>query len=79
MQALNLFNSSFVSQQSEAFAQRVKREAGDEAGAQVHHATGWPSGGSQIARKLAVPLLQEHGLPVLCRVVLNVNEFVFIQ
>ncbi len=80
LQALNLFNSRFILQQAEIFAARLRKEAGDDARAQV--GTAWqlafnraPAPGELEA---ASGFIQAEGLPALCRAVLNANEFLFI-
>lgn len=80
IQALNLFNSQFTVDQAEAFAARVILESGDDPARRIdrtfllaysRHATP-----AEIAEML--PFVREHGLPVLCRAILNSNEFLFI-
>ncbi|MBM3979486.1 MAG: DUF1549 domain-containing protein [Planctomycetes bacterium] len=80
LQALNLMNSNFVLQQARCFAERVERDAGKDAGAQVRRAfvlafQRVPSAKEQSA---AVALVQAHGLPALCRALFNANEFLFV-
>jgi mono/diheme cytochrome c family protein len=80
LQALNLFNSRFILDQSEAFAARLHMEAGNDATAQVRHA--WQlafnrAPGRKEARE-AVAFAKAEGFPALCRAVLNANEFLFI-
>jgi hypothetical protein len=80
LQALNLFNSRFVLQQSEIFAGRLRTEAGDNPAAQVKHA--WQLAFNRMPErteaKQAVAFAKAEGLPALCRAVLNANEFLFI-
>ncbi len=78
-QALSLFNGDFVNQQAKHFAARLKREAGGEPAQQI--ALAWrlalcrePSA-AESARMLA--FLREESLEQACRVVLNLNEFVY--
>jgi len=80
LQALNLFNSGFVTQQAGLFAARLQREAGDDVPGQVRR-------GFQLAfnrepdaeeSRVCETLAREHGLPTFCRVLLNSNEFLFI-
>jgi hypothetical protein len=80
IQALNLFNSPFVAGQSEAFAQRVKREAGESIPDQVRQAyllalDRAPRNAEDVACREVV---EQHGLATLCRVIFNSNEFLFI-
>ena len=80
LQALNLFNSRFVIQQSETFAERLRKEAGDDNAAQVKRA--WQLAFNRLPdraeTKPAVAFAKAEGLPALCRAVLNANEFLFI-
>lgn len=80
LQALNLFNSRFILKQSETFAERLHREAGDPLSAQVRRAwqlayTRLPN---RIEEKEALVFARAEGVPALCRVLLNSNEFLFI-
>ena len=78
-QALSLFNGEFVNQQARHFAARLQREAGDDPEKQITLA--WklalcrePSRG-ELAKMHA--FLQEQPLEQACRVILNLNEFVY--
>ena len=80
LQSLNLWNSKFILQQANAMAQRLELDAGDEHAAAIERA--WqllyqraPTPGEL---RDAVALVQSHGLPALCRAMLNSNEFLFI-
>jgi mono/diheme cytochrome c family protein len=80
LQALNLFNSRFVLRQSEAFAGRLRKEAGGDPKSQVRRAwslvynrTPAPAEESE-----ALDFLRAEGLPALCRAMFNSNEFLFI-
>ena len=80
LQALNLFNSRFILQQSEMFAERLRREAGDDPAAQIRRA--WQLAFNRTpdrkeAREAAA-FVKTESLPSLCRAVLNANEFLFI-
>jgi hypothetical protein len=82
IQALNLFNSRFTLDESEAFAERVRREAGVGVGEEgwVRRAYGLALGREPVEEELgeAVPVVREHGLVVLCRALFNSNEFLFV-
>ncbi|MBI1346780.1 DUF1549 domain-containing protein [bacterium] len=78
-QALTLFNGEFSIQQATHFAERLRREAGDDPIAQIQRA--WqlalcrePSSAEQ---ELMQQFLREESLEQMCRVVLNLNEFVY--
>jgi hypothetical protein len=81
LQALNLLNSAFVLDQAKALAQRLKRESGDDVAAQIK--LGFqlvyqrePSEGETAA---CVQVVRQQELLVLCRALLNSNEFVFVE
>lgn len=80
IQALNLFNSPFVAEQSQAFAERVTREAGESIDDQVRQAYRLALGRRPENREIAAcrEVVAEHGLQTLCRVLFNSNEFLFI-
>ncbi len=80
IQALNLFNSRFTLQVSEAFAVRVKKEAGDDLARQIRLAYQLAFTREPTAEEVhdALPSVQKHGLAVLCRALFNSNEFLFI-
>jgi hypothetical protein len=79
IQALNLFNSRFTLAQSEAFAARVKKEAGDDTANQIRRAYQLALNREPAADELGdtMPFIQQHGLAVLCRALFNSNEFLF--
>jgi hypothetical protein len=80
LQALNLFNSGFILQQSETFAGRLEKEAGADVAAQVRRA--WQLAFNRLPeRKEAregAAFAKSEGMPALCRAILNANEFLFI-
>ena len=78
-QALSLFNGEFVNEQARHFAARLRHEAGDDVGRQI--ALAWrlalcrePTA-QEVAKMRA--FLQEQPLEQACRVILNLNEFVY--
>ncbi|MCH8923180.1 MAG: DUF1553 domain-containing protein [Planctomycetes bacterium] len=81
LQALALLNNALILQMSDLFALRVTREAGNNVDKQValmiQVAYGRPADDDEVQR--ARRFVKDHGLPALCRVVLNSNEFVFVQ
>jgi len=80
LQALNLFNSGFVTQQAGIFAARLQREAGDDVPGQVRRGFQLAYNREPDAEECRVceTLAREHGFPTFCRVLLNSNEFLFI-
>jgi hypothetical protein len=77
LQALTLLNSHFVAGQAEFFAARVKAHAGDDPGAQTDYAFGLAFGRSPepAERDAAVEMVRQRGIGLLCRGLLNANEF----
>ena len=80
LQALNLFNSRFMLQQSQAFADRLRREAGNDLTAQLERAWQRTYNRSATSAELAeaTAFARAEGVPALCRALLNSNEFLFI-
>jgi hypothetical protein len=81
LQALNLLNSPFCSQQAERLAGRVKSESDDDAATQVRRAFALvyqrePAAEEQSASEAVV---REHGLAILCRALLASNELLYVD
>ncbi len=80
-QALSLLNNALVLRMADAFADRLRREAGQNAARQVERAYllayGRPAVGEEAAA--ARQFIDRHGLPAFCRVVFNSNEFLYID
>jgi hypothetical protein len=78
-QALSLFNGDFAVEQAKHFAARLKRDAGDDTANQVVLAWRLALCRDPSRQELVKVLsfLQEESLEELCRVVLNLNEFVY--
>jgi hypothetical protein len=85
-QALTLFNGDFVNRQAELFAARLRREAGDDATGQIDLAfrlalsrQATPGEAASLAAFLEAEssALGEQALVQVCRVILNLNEFVY--
>ena len=81
IQALALMNNSFVLRMSERLAERVQREAGMDVSKQVEWSWRLAYGREADAAelKLAKQFVGQHGLAALCRVMLNSNEFLFVD
>jgi hypothetical protein len=80
-QALTLLNSPLAVEAAKAFAERVKREVGADVARQIesvfqHAFQRAPSEEEAVACR---ELLDEHGLAQLCRVVLNLNELLYVD
>ncbi len=80
LQALNLFNSRFTLEESDALARRVVREAGPDSAAQVRHAyqLAMSRMPSTDEADEAVTFVRHHGLAGLCRALYNSNEFLMV-
>ncbi len=80
LQALNLFNSTFVLQQSELLAARLKQEAGDSPEAQVDKAFAlfYARPADDWERGQSAGMIRQLGLPAFCRALYNSSEFLFI-
>lgn len=80
-QALSLFNGRVTQQQAGHFATRLRREASDDP--EQHVRLAWrlalcrePTG---LESKQATEFLRDESLEELCRVILNLNEFVYTE
>jgi hypothetical protein len=80
IQALNLFNSQFTLDASSAFAARVRKDAGADVSAQIRRAYELALSRPPTVEELreVQSVVQKHGLAVLCRALLNSNEFLFV-
>jgi hypothetical protein len=90
-QALGMLNGGFVNAQAAEFAQRLRREAKDDPPAQVRRALELalcrPPDAASVQRGLALmkSLVEKHGqsreaaLDYFCLMVLNLNEFVYLD
>ena len=81
LQALSLMNNDLVFQMADKFADRVRNEAGDDSAQQIvlvyEIAYGRKANEAEI--KLGSGFIAEHGLPSYCRIILNSNEFLYVQ
>ncbi|MFO0964398.1 MAG: DUF1549 and DUF1553 domain-containing protein [Gemmataceae bacterium] len=99
-QALNLFNGDFVQEQSRFFAERLRKEAGDDPERQIDHAfrlalARLPSARERAAIKAFLDQQAKRfaaeapdasaaqarceALTQVCRVIFNLNEFVYAE
>ena len=80
LQALAMLNDRFVLRQSEHFAARLQARS-SELGAQVDAAFRLALGRapSRAEAEEASAYARRHGLANLCRLVFNLNEFVFVD
>jgi len=80
LQALALLNNGFMVTQARHFAERVRGESPD-IDAQVERAFRLAVGHAPepVDRERLVAFAKSNGLPNLCRVLLNLNEFIFVD
>jgi hypothetical protein len=80
LQALNLMNSRFVVDQSKRIADRASRESGDDLGKAVDRCFELLLGRSPDSRERStcLSLVTEHDLSLVCRALINSNEFAFL-
>lgn len=80
IQALNLMNSPFITQQAHIFANRLMTEAGGEIKGAIHR--GWLLAFGRYPNSTELEAAHEfilnYGLESWCRALINSNEFVFI-
>jgi hypothetical protein len=81
LQALTLMNSPFADRMAGSFAERVRREAGQEAKDQVALAYRLAFGRPPTAaeRERAVKVVGDAGLKPVCWALLNASEFVYVK
>jgi mono/diheme cytochrome c family protein len=81
LQALALLNDGFMVTQARHFAERVQADAPNDIAAQVNRASALALGHAPTAadRDRLIAFAQANGLPNLCRVLLNLNEFIFVD
>ena len=80
IQALNLFNSDFIVEQSRVFGQRLITEVGSDHKLQIERAFQISLGRlpTETELKKCEQLVYIHGIEPFCRVLLNSNEFLFM-
>lgn len=81
LQALSLLNSPFLLRQADAFAKRVEATSSKTFESQVDCAFQLGLGRQPTAdeRAASVVLVQQYGLPMLCRAIYNTHEFVSVR
>jgi hypothetical protein len=80
IQALNLFNSRFVLDRAERFANRVKATVPNDLEREVESVFELALGRTptEVERRASCQVVSQHGLATLCRVIFNSNEFLFL-
>ena len=81
LQSLALLNNDFMQKQAAYFAERVKADVNNDPAAQLTRAFSLAFGRNPTAaeREAALALAQSRGLAQLCRMLLNANEFVYVD
>ena len=85
LQALTMYDGEFVNEEARHFAERVKRESGADPASRIRQAFQIALGRdprteeTERARRLLEESPSRDGLTALCRVLLNSNEFVYID
>ncbi|NNE92415.1 MAG: DUF1553 domain-containing protein, partial [Verrucomicrobiales bacterium] len=81
LQSLALYNNEFMLKQAQFLAERLEAEVGGDAGAQASRAFQYAFGRlpQREEAQLAEDVISQHGLFVLCRSLLNANEFVYVD
>ena len=86
LQALSLYDGDFVNEEARHLAARVREQGGGHRASQIRHAfqlalSRSPSAeeSAQVMEFLAKAASEEEGLVGLCRVLLNSNEFVYVN
>jgi mono/diheme cytochrome c family protein len=80
-QALSLLNSSLTVEASRALAGRVQREAGEDLAKQVNRAfaLALQRAPAPDERRACMELVRQRSLAELCRALLNLNEFIYVD
>ena len=81
LQALALSNNEFILQQARHFAARLERAAGADAASQITRAFHLAFARTPTREELAgaTQLVRSDSLFALCRMLLNANEFVYVD
>jgi len=80
LQTLTLLNSQFTLDMANALATRLTNEAGADPTAQITRAflVAFQREPLAAERDAALKLIHDHGLPALCRAILNANELLYL-
>ena len=81
LQALALMNNALVFALADDFADRLKREAGETTEAEVKlvYLVAYGREAHENEVQMANRFVDDHGLASYCRVILNSNEFLYVQ
>jgi hypothetical protein len=80
VQALNLLNAGFIIDQAGFLAERLRRESGEDAGAQARRGflLAFGRGPDPAEEAAARALIREHGAAAFARALLNASELLYI-
>ena len=80
LQALNLMNSDFVIDQSQRIAERANGEVGEDEQRAIDRCFELLLGRTpnDQERKACLAMSQRNGLSIVCRALINSNEFAFL-
>jgi hypothetical protein len=78
LQALNFLNSPFAVQQAGLFAERIRRERAADLQIARAFELAFNREPTRQETAAASDLVEKHGLPALCRALLNANEFLYL-
>ena len=86
LQALAMYNGDFVNEEAKHFAQRIQKLAGEDAKVQIRKAFEVSLGrepskteSAELLKLLESSPTPTEGLVRVCRVLLNTNEFIYID
>jgi hypothetical protein len=81
LQALSLMNNVFVLRSSRELAERVRHEVGDQIDQRIRrvYELAYARQPAEDELILARQFATKHGLPALCRVLLNCNELLYVD
>ena len=81
LQSLTLFNNEFFIRQSQYFADRLLKEAGESASSQVKKGflLAYSREPDEEELRSSVSFVKKRGLFAFCRVLLNSNEFLYVD
>ncbi|MCG8651733.1 MAG: DUF1553 domain-containing protein, partial [Pirellulales bacterium] len=81
LQALTMLNHRFTFDMAEAFAERLRQEAGDQPDRQIRRAYQLCYARQPTQDEIVdcSALINDHGLASLCRVLLNTSEMIYVR
>ena len=79
--ALSMMNTSFVLRMSQHFAEKLELEAGNNVQEQINlgYKLAFMRSPKEEERKLITEFISSNGLKAFCRVLINSNEFIYLN